>query len=331
MNKHVLALGLFCATAFVGVFSSNCAADSNELEEGTYRVVKEPYIAKALSYGKGKKWREENILTLLRFNGITPDSDMADARNKLMLISAFLTKDAKTLKEYVDKGVSVAVRLDYGLPLYETAFKAGECLFVAALKVMLGGGANKALSLEDKRLEAYAQNAFEIMDILRNAPNKEFVQPLKGSVTDILSQAKTYKDHLQNPVVAFCPSIIGFDRASPAELVEVAAKNGGDINSSGLFKHPAIVWSIIIGDEEAVKKELELGAKVTLDDDFGNKTSIVMATATLQAVMGDKEHEERMARIIKLLKEKNPSGLDHKNVFGYTPKDYLPRKYKCLL
>ncbi len=126
-------------------------------------IFSQPKIIKALT-----SFTPEQKVALLHFNGITANSEIKASNDMVHLFAAFHEKNAEDVAEYLTKGVSTGVRLDYGLPLYSEAYSSGEDIYVCAVKVMLGGRASKDLEIEDKGIQEYVKNP-EALNALSNS------------------------------------------------------------------------------------------------------------------------------------------------------------------
>ncbi len=289
------------------------------------QIFAEPDIAKAVT-----SFSAEQKAALLHFNGISASSDVEASKNLLHLFAAFHAKDEQQLALYLDKGVSTGVRLDYGLPLYSKANGSGEDIYVCSVKVMLGGHASQDLDIDDKGLQGYVQNSFRIRDLLRNAPNKQPIQPTPGALEYVLSNASAYRDSNNNPVIVFIPGVIDVEGAPVSRLIEQALLNGANVNDVGFFDVPGIVWSAIQADTNAVNLFLSRGAKVNFDkpDSFGNHSVTTWAATTLKAAGDDIAYSARMLSILEVLCAADES-LNVPNSLGKQPLDYLPAEFNA--
>lgn len=304
------------------------------------QCLKEPNIADLC-----RNWAIEVKACLFHANGITATSDPKQSLQRLQLVAAFSRKDVDAIKNLVNLGVTVGTRLDYFLPIYDEATQAGEDIFVAATKVMLKGNRttdvnpaefnmhhyNKAnAAYTDKELQqlsAYVNDAFKIRQCLMNAPNKTVVQPTLAAVDYVLRHAKRYRDSNQNPVPVFIPGAININKFSATELITAAINNGGHVNEVGFFGVSGIVWSIILGDVDAVRHCLKNGAKTRLKDEMGNHSIQAWAMATLSAIHdlpcpNVDHYHHRMLTIIQMLYQNDNADI-MANSQGLKPMQYL--------
>lgn len=283
-------------------------------------IFSQPEIKRATA-----SFTAEQKAALLHFNGITADSNIESSKNMMHLFAAFHHKNAEDVAMFLSRGVSTGVRLDYGLPLYSENNRSGEDIYVCAVKVMLGGSASKDLDIADKDTQGYVQNSFEIRNLLKNASNKEPIQPTPGAIEFILENSATYRDSNNNPVIVFIPGVIDVEDTPVTSLIEQALLKGANVNDIGFFDVPGIVWSIIQGDTEAVSLFLNRGADVCLDkaDSFGNKSVIPWATATLNAAVDDPVYVTRMLEILNQVCAVYKARHSNNN-FNKAPLHYLP-------
>lgn len=284
-------------------------------------IFSQPEINKATA-----SFTSEQKAALLHFNGITANSNADSAKDMMHLFAAFHNKNAEDVATYLNRGVSTGVRLDYGLPLYSENNRSGEDIYVCAVKVMLGGSVSKDLDIADKGTQGYVQNSFEIRNLLKNAPNKEPIQPTPGAIEYILQNSTTYRDSNNNPVIVFIPGVIDVKNTPVTSLIEQALLNGANVNDIGFFDVPGVVWSIIQGDTEAVNLFLNCGADVHLAkaDSFGNKSVIPWATATLNAAVDDPVYVARMLTILNQVCAIDKARHNDNNFNNNKPLHYLP-------
>ena len=311
-------------------------------------IAKELFIDKEISTYVGN-FSDDNKAALLHANGITQESDLSSSLPMLQLIAAFGRKDSVRMRELLhQQQVSSGVRLDYFLPLYSDKIGAGEDVFVAAVKIMLGGtalhtvqlkpgsmvhqvGSNKgALYAQEELsfLEHYVNNSFEIRRLLKSAPNKAIVKPTQAALQYILDNGLTYRDSNDNPAIVFIPGVIDLDNLSIPKMIEQLIALPCQISDIGFFATQGIVWSIILGDVESVNKFIELGAHLTIEDEMGNRNVLAWATATCQVVKSDPDYSKRMSMIIRSLLEACTDNLNVKNNVGQAPLDYLDDEMK---
>ncbi|HTM62975.1 MAG TPA: hypothetical protein VL360_00570 [Gammaproteobacteria bacterium] len=236
-----------------------------------------------------KEWSVDNEAALLHANNINADTNAHDALLMLQLVAAFARKDLARV-EYLTKheNVTTGVRLDYFLPLYDERNGSGEDIFVTSVKALLNGDVKNDIHLQSNRMlhkvgqsvgqpyadeelrgiEGYVNNSHLIRDLLQSAPNHSVVQPNSQALDYIVRNSKTYRDTNNNPVIVFIPGAISIDGYPVPELIQFAINNGADVNDVGFFGVPGIVWSIILGDIDAVAKFVQLGAKLDIEDEM---------------------------------------------------------------
>lgn len=286
-------------------------------------------------------WTDDNKAALLHANGVTEQSDAHLALSQLQLIAAFARKDVARVRQLAhDENVSVGVRLDYLLPLFDQEKQAGEDVFVAATKVMLLGNAEQNITLangqmvhkvgsdinmpysapELAELEDYVNSAFDISKILSTAPNKATIQPNTQALDYILHHASTYRDSNQNPVIVFIPGAISIQGRDISGLIDEAILNGANVNDVGFFGVPGIVWSIILGDLTAVNTLLGHQSRVDIIDEMGNHNVAAWAAATFMAVEeSNQRYRSNLLDIMQLLYKPNCEA----NFSNHTPIEYL--------
>jgi hypothetical protein len=301
--------------------------------------------AEIASYVRDKS--KDNIAALLHFNAIKQSDDPAYIQTKLLelqLVAAFARKDLDRMKELViDKRVSVAARLDYGLPLYDQSLSAGEDIFVAATKALLGG--NQALNFklpanamkhktgpqtdtfyspqELNEIENYVDNSFAIRELLANPDNNHAaITPDIDAVNDILARATHYRDSNNNPLIVFIPGLTSIPGINTSTLITTALLNRANVNDIGFFGVPGIVWSIILGDVDAVRTFITNKASLTIEDEMGNNHVMFWAAATYQAVSGNEAYKKRILEV--MIELGGQLALNIKpNFIGKKPDDYL--------
>lgn len=294
------------------------------------------------------QWSADNKAALLHANGVTAESALEDKLPLMQLVAAFGCKDVVKLNELVNYSrVTVGARLDYLLPLFDVNYGAGEDIFVASTKVMLGGNLDADVKLKSgnmhhmigpaisrpysqnelSEIEGYVNSSFVIRNILLNAPNKSLVEPTQQAVEYMLNNAATYRDSNNNPVIVFIPGAVSIPGYTTSELITRTLGCGANIDAIGFFGVSGIVWSIILGDVEAVETFIEHGAALDLEDEMGNKNVATWAAATCTAVSSmsrDDRYRDRTLTIFSLvedtLKKSDMLCLNH---LGNMPREYF--------
>lgn len=284
-------------------------------------------------------WSDDNKAALLHFNGITENTPTDDIRDILMTVAAFHKKDAATLQDYLAKGVSTGIRLDYGLPLYSEQYDCGEDIFVCAVKSLVAHNTDLAVPLPDDSVgviaavKEYVDNSFEIRNLLQQAPNKAVITPNLEAIDYIIAHTDSYRDSNNNPVIVFIPGVIDVPDYPVTSFIEGALRSGGNINDTGFFGVPALVWSVIMGDCDAVRLLLDHGATInpSVADYFGNHSYMAWATATLRAAEDQPTYADRMVTIIRDLSAHDQCYEAHNSPeINYTPADYIPDQFSHL-
>jgi hypothetical protein len=192
------------------------------------------------------------------------------------MLSAFARKDTEEIRELVAQGGPVHVRLDCGLSIRL------EADFVAALKVILGGGKTTAIEVETARtafkydavaanaLQAYTRDAFIIRDLLQDGSNAPTLPVHPAYIDHLLRNAVTYRDSLGNCALMAAASLIDDPRVDVNDLITRLVAAGLDVDTRGYFGCNACSWSVILLDAERVRHFLDLGSDVTATDEAGN-------------------------------------------------------------
>lgn len=275
------------------------------------------------AYVKG--WSDDNKAALLHANNITAQSTLADAAPKLKLVAAFARKDLTSIEYFLNhEKVSAGVRLDYFLPLYDESYRAGEDIFVASTKALLNGDVQSDIHMSTGRMihkvgttagqdytddelrgiEGYVNNSNLIRAALKAAPNKTVIQPNPLAVDYVIRNAATYRDTNNNPVIVFIPGAISIKDHDVPELIDRAIANGANINDVGFFGVPGIIWSIILADVHAVRKFLELNARLDIKDEMHNATVLPWVASTKAAALDDAGICDRLSLIKQDIIEK---------------------------
>lgn len=286
-------------------------------------------------------WTDEHKAALLHANHITPSSTFRDAAPLLQLVAAFARKDLARIDYLLNhKYVSAGARMDYLLPLYDEAFGGGEDVFVASTKALLNEDVSSDVHLpaarmvhkvdekadsdysddELREIENYVNNANLIRNLLKNAPNKTVIQPEPLAVDYYMRNAAQYRDTNNNPVIVFIPGAISIDGWRSADLIQKAVDHGANVNDIGFFGVPGIVWSIILGDVDGVKKFLQLKARLDIEDEMRNPHVRQWLMSTLIAAADDPAYCQRLADVNCALAIKKPALFRQKAVF-FAPSD----------
>lgn len=274
------------------------------------KIFTDPYIA---SYTKN--WSQDNKAALLYANNINKEMDPIKALACISLVAAFGKKDIERIENLIYKErVSVGVRLDYFLPLYDIHYEAGEDIFVVTLKHILDKTlrtrnigktmhffapkkGNFISAQEVGLLQAYVASSEKISTLLHHAPNKTMIMPNVKALEYILNNAASYQDSNGNPVIVFLPGIISVPGYEISTLIDGALLNGADINAKGWLGVTGIVWSIILGDVNAVNHFIAKHAELTNFDNLGNPDVNVWVDAVTQSVQGNPGYLDRLRKI----------------------------------
>jgi hypothetical protein len=241
------------------------------------------------------------------------------------MLAAFGTKDTEKLRELVAQGGPVHVRLDCGLSIRL------EADFVAALKVILGGGKTTAIEVEAARtafnydaaaasaLQAYTKDAFAIRDLLRNNSNAPTIPVRPVYIDHLLRTAVTYRDSLGNCALMAATSLIDDPRVDVRDLLTRLVAAGLDVDTRGYFGCNACSWSVIMLDAERVRHFLDLGSDVTATDDAGDGLLHWLA-----ATSSYRDSPDELARSRTLFDYLIDRGADpaKRNRLGLTCQDY---------
>jgi len=259
--------------------------------------------------------------------GISPNlyGSVSQSHMGAAMLSAFAGKDTEKLRELVAQGGPVHVRLDYGLSIRL------EADFVAALKVILGGGKTTAIEVETARtafnhdvvaasaLQAYTKDAFVIRDLLQNSSCAPTIPVHPGYIDHLLRTAVTYRDSLGNCALMAAASLIDDPRVDVNDLITRLVAAGLDVDTRGYFGCNACSWSVILLDAERVRHFLDLGSDVTATDEAGNGLLHWLA-----ATSSYRDSPDELARSRALFDHLIERGADpaRRNRLGLTCQDY---------
>ena len=241
------------------------------------------------------------------------------------MLSVFATKDPEKLRELVAQGGPVHVRLDCGLSVRL------EADFVAALKVILGGGKTTAIEVAAARtafhydeaaasaLQAYTKDAFVIRELLRDGANAPAIPVHPAYLEHLLRTAVTYRDSLGNCALMAAVSLIDDPRVDVNDLLERLVAAGLDVDFRGYFGCNACSWSVILLDAERVRQLLDLGSDVTATDDAGN--GLLHWLAATSSYRDNPDELTRSRTLFDYLIERGADP-ERRNKLGLTCKDY---------
>lgn len=250
------------------------------------------------------------------------------------ILSAFHDKsNAAELQKLVERGVSVKVRLDYGLPIDD------ESDFVAAFRVILESGAGPEGCYtvfgqkKGEEIYQYTKNSDEFFKILHHPEanqekiplNEQFISHLKANVALMRANPEHQNgtliiaSGLQDPDLV--REIIALGKKVPPNVKE----NGADVRFRGYFEGTAASWSAILLDSRTLEVLLDEGSEL---ENVGICGSNLLHWACAAASLDETfERKQRALETVVLLLDRGVS-TRALNKLGKCPSDYAPNYLK---
>lgn len=123
------------------------------------------------------------------------------------------------------------------------------------------------------------------------------IQPNPLAVDYIIRNAASYRDTNNNPVIVFIPGAISITGKPVSDLIADAVNHGANVNDVGFFGVSGMIWSIILGDVYAVRKFIQLNARLDIEDEMRNLTVLPWVSSTQAAAIDDASFCTRLSYI----------------------------------